>query len=263
MPNYKKEFVSGGSVILIWRITMTNRIVLIATILLTICPASVAAQRIKRDDTKVPQVSLAYHTYLDNLCGKLKDSQPIDTAAAEELRNRLEEFRTLWDKQGVPLMQETVRIIKQPFRFRETIVALHVCPALANTSLPLLVDMRRYLRAAPKGEHADWLERFPLIVWHEILHRYVVDLIGSTPSTPLWKKYEAEPDRVRWHLHLMAIEVAVLRQMRKERELTKVHADYAKWTSYKRALEIVEREGAEAFLAELRKSGVAAIRQTR
>jgi len=233
---------------------MNNRIVLIATILLTICSTMVTGQSVKRDDAKVPQVTLAYHNLLDNLCGKLKDSQPVDTAAAEELRNRVDEFRTLWEKHGVSLMRETVRVVKQPFRFRETIVALHVCPALSNASLPLLIDTRRYLRTEPKGEHADWLERFPLTVWHEILHRYVVDLIGSAPKTPLWKKYEAEPERVRWHLHLMAIEIAVLRQMGKERELTKVHADYAKWTSYKRALEIVEKEGAQAFLAELRKS---------
>lgn len=51
----------------------------------------------------------------------------------------------------------------------------------------------------------------------------------------------------------MAIEEAVLRRLGREREFAAVRADNARWPSYKRAREIVDEEGAEACLAELRR----------
>lgn len=231
---------------------MATRNTLVAIVILAICPMLAAAKRNPRANAGVPQVSFDYGL-LDNLCVRLKDGQPVDEGAVQELRSRLGEFRELWGREGAPLLRETVRVTGHPFRFRETIAAMHLCPVMSNTSLPLTIAMRRYMRTAPAGEWAGSLFMFPVLVWHELLHRYVVDVLGSEPDTPLWAKYGAEPERVRWHLHLMAIEEAVLRRLGKDREFATVRAENARWPSYKRAREIVDKEGAEAFLAELRR----------
>ncbi|HVE77610.1 MAG TPA: hypothetical protein VNA89_02055 [Gemmatimonadaceae bacterium] len=219
---------------------------LVAVLSLAGAPAS--AQPAAPD---VPRVTFAVTPLLDGPCARLTGAAP-DTVATRELRGRFEEFLGLWAAQGPPLLRAAVEATGRPFAFGETIAAMHLCPGLASMSLPLLVSMRRYLRTPPAGELADSLARFPAVVFHELLHRYVVDLIGSEPATPLWRKYAAEPAVVRWHLHLMAIEEVAFRRAGRERELASVHTDYRRWPSYQRAREIVEAEGVEAFLAELR-----------
>ena len=231
---------------------MPRLLVVLVPVLLASDSAIAAGQQSRPPETPaVPLVTFAVTPLLDGPCTRLT-SQPPDSAAAAELRARLGEFRTLWDREGAPLLDATVALTGQPFRFRETIAAMHVCSGLSNMSLPLLLAMRRYLRTAPAGEWADSLAIFSAVTFHEILHRHVVDLLGSQPSTPLWKKYAGETPTVRWHLHLMAIEEAVFRRLGREREFASVRAHNQRWPSYKRAREIVDAEGAEAFLAELR-----------
>lgn len=198
-----------------------------------------------------PHVTFVVTPLLDGPCTRLTGTPP-DTAAARELRTRLEEFRALWTAQGPLLLRAAAEATGRPFTFRETIAAMHLCPGLTNMSLPLLISMRRYLQTSPAGEMADSLTRFPAVVFHELLHRYVVDLLGSEPATPLWRKYATEPATVRWHLHLMAIEEVAFRHAGLDREFASVRADNLRWPSYKRAREIVEAEGAASFIAELR-----------
>ena len=199
----------------------------------------------------VPRVTFAVTPLLDGPCARLTGAAP-DTAATRELHGRFQEFLQLWAAQGPPLLRAAVEATGRPFAFGETMAAMHHCPGLGTMSLPLLVNMRHYLHKPTTGELVDSLDRFPAVVFHELLHRYVVDLLGSQTATPLLRKYAAEPPLVRWHLHLMAIEEFAFRRLGREQAFASVRADYRRVPPYQRAREIVEAEGVEAFLAELR-----------
>lgn len=228
---------------------MTIRLAAASLLALALAPA--AGAQPAAPAVPVPEVTLEATPLLDGPCAAIT-GQPADTAAARELRERLGEFRALWQFHGPALLRAAVEASGQPFRFRETIAALHTCPALANLSLPLSLSVRRYLRAAPAGEAADSLLRFPAVVFHELLHRHVAELLGPAPATPLWTRHAAEPERVRWHLHLMAVEDSAYRALNRGAEWASVRREYGRWPSYRRALRIVDSVGAAAFLAELR-----------
>ena len=101
--------------------------------------------------------------------------------------------------------------------------------------------------------------QFSSLVFHQILHRYVSERIMALPdsTTPLLTKYHDEPPPVRYHLHIFAIMNEVYRKLERQNDLDAAIAFEQTLKAapiLKRAREIVDKEGAEAFLRELRKS---------
>ena len=100
---------------------------------------------------------------------------------------------------------------------------------------------------------------FTNLVFHETLHRYVSDWIKtmSGKTTPLLTKYRDEPLPIRSHLHLSAIMNEVYRKLDRQKDLeSAIEFEQAVKSApiHKRAREIVDKEGAESFIREFRKS---------
>ncbi len=205
-----------------------------------------------------PEVTFEYSQIFNSTCAEMT-KQPIDAAAVEELEKRLDSFREHWRKEAPQLLGTTVKLTKAPFQFRETKAALSLCFGFPSMSLPLTINMRFYLKSL-RGEKAASMTKFSATVFHELLHRYVNDRIETLPdkTTPLLKKYKDEPQVVQNHLHVLAIMKAVYAKLRREKDLEE---DSAVDQTIKRsapaitrAQELVDKEGAENFISEIRKS---------
>lgn len=220
---------------------------------LMFCADTTMAQRIS-----YPEVTLEYSPIFDAPCVEIT-KQSIEPEAVKELENRLDSFREHWRKDAPKLFGTTVKITGVKFQFRETKAALYLCQGFGySMSLPLLINMR-YFISAIQGERVSGMPQFSYLVFHETLHRYVSDRIKSLPdsTTPLLTKYRGEPLPVRNHLHLFSIMNEVYRKLDRQKDLDAVIAfEQTLKTApiLKRAREIVDKEGAEAFIREIRQS---------
>lgn len=231
---------------------MSFRFFALVSALLLFSPAFVAAQQ-----TAYPDITFEYTPFFDAPCSAIT-KQPIAPEAVEELRNRLNSFSEYWRQDAPKLLGTTVKVTGVEFQFRETKAALHLCRNFGSTSLPLLIEMTYFIKAID-GKRASPMLMFSNLVFHETLHRYVGDRIGTLPgkTTPLLTKYRDEPLPVRAHLHLYAIMNEVYRRLNRQKKSEAVIAFEQTLKSApitKRAREIVDKEGAEAFLSEFRRN---------
>jgi hypothetical protein len=95
---------------------------------------------------------------------------------------------------------------------------------------------------------------FPAYLFHELLHPYVYDLLPFEAASPLKEKYRDEKPLVLAHLHVMAIQKAVYTGLGRPEVLALLYdVDSRFMPEYQRSWDIVEKEGAEAFVRELRR----------
>jgi len=200
-----------------------------------------------------PDVTFQYSPVFDDACADAT-KQTIDPEAVKELQNRFASFQDAWHKDGPQLLGAVPELTGVPFRFREAKAALILCgfPSIAN---PLMINVNRYLKATAHGPVAP-LEVFSNALFHEILHRYITDWLGTRGhTTPLLEKYGTEPKVVVTHLHLFAIEALVYRKLGREKDLEAVIVSQQAiplWPAFKRTRELVEKEKPESFLREFR-----------
>jgi hypothetical protein len=199
----------------------------------------------------VPLVKVMYSPQFDEVCAGRVES-PLDPDAVAELDGLMPELEAAWRDNGPTLLVAARDAVGRPFRFQEATARLLTCGA-ASRSRPLVINVRPYLQTTG-GRRRAALRQFARTVFHEVLHRYVADLIPDH-GTPLLRKYGAEPEEVRDHLHLFAIEEVAYRTTGRERDLADVKAFESRLVNarlFARGRAIVGAEGAEAFLAELR-----------
>ena len=202
-----------------------------------------------------PNVTLRYNGLFDMACAEAT-RQPIEPEAIKELRSRMESIRALWRKEGAQLLGAVPEVTEVPFRFHEASTTLILCPGFPNgLSTPLLINMRMYLTATSK-ESAVPIIDFTNALFHELLHLYVTDCLGLPPrNTPIMEKYSVEPQPVRSHLHLYAIEGLVYKKLGREKDFAiSIAAEQTlkEGGTLKRAREIVAKEGAENIVRELK-----------
>lgn len=202
-----------------------------------------------------PLVTIEYSELFDRAYAQAA-KEPATEDAMQELKRRVPELRSAWESGGAIRLQETVKLVGQPFLFHET-VATVVANRLPSMSSPLIINGRPYLNATGNKSAVTPTVVFVQVVFHEVLHRYVRDLIATRPkaTTPLLEKYSKETTHVRNHLHVAAIEILVARRLKREdeyREYLKFEASLATAAGLARAKEIVRREGPEQFIADLR-----------
>jgi len=209
----------------------------------------------------IPWITLAYSPTFDEACAA-RLGQPLEPEAVEELNQLMPAFESAWLQDGPEWLAATRVTVGHPFSFREVTARLVTC-GIASRSRPVVINVRPHLQATA-GRPAD-LRQFASTVFHELLHQYVIDsLDGQAGDTPLLRKYAGEPAVVRDHLHLFAVEEAVYQRRGQSAELRAVEAFQARLIGGKlfgRAREIVEAEGIDAFLAELRADQAAANRR--
>lgn len=205
---------------------------------------------------EVPSITFAYSQLLDDDCADLV-KKPLDSQVVAESRRVLPQLETAWRQEGPQWLRATQDAVGQPFAFREAKAALVTC-GLSSMSHPLIINMRRHIRA-DEPDQPRVARQFVGAVFHELLHRYVSDIVTARgkASTPLLRKYASESPIARNHLHLFAIREAVYVRRRRSRELQEVEAFEAsspRAQHFARAREIVQSEGFERFLKELRSS---------
>jgi len=205
----------------------------------------------------VPKITIDYPGVIEFNCKTLglKTGNPSLVA---ELRERLPAWRAAWDKDGTRLLAELRRTVGKPFQFRESIAILQTCEGLHSTSYPLILDARKSLIGGTYGGRVDL---FVNDLFHEITHRYIRDILGDGDrlpfkETPMMLKYQAEPPLVRTHLHLYALHKVIYARLGLldtwNAEVSNKRSRPAEVASYIRALDIVDAEGADVFIAELK-----------
>ncbi len=228
------------------------------------------------DQPGVPDVEIVMSGLLERYCALNSPAKP-DPAAFAEMQQRLPEFVGAWERDGIPLLRETVAVTGIPYDFHDVLLTLHTCPDMSSMSAPPIIAVARYTRAAGANAESGLVQRaaregrlplpvveprpvsdFVYTLWHELQHRYARQLKLRMPggATPLMTRYAAENDTVRDHLHLFAIERLVLRRLGREQEyFTREKALRDKgYANYVRATEIVDAETPEHVLADLQGS---------
>ena len=166
-----------------------------------------------------------------------------------ELKERLPEFVSLWREHGHRMARQVQRITGKPFAI-DSKVALTLCATPSNSFLGPTVNMRYALRSftsspVPMRYKVD-------TAFHEMLHEFVGRAVATT--TPLLSSHSAESACVRNHLHLLALQKAVLTAIDEPAALERVVAIDSLLPSgcYKRAWEIVSTAGvSERLVVEL------------
>lgn len=223
--------------------------------------------------TGTPNVSIVHSGLIERYCSEASATKP-DPAVVAEIDARVGDFEATWANDGPRLMAETVRLTGRPYDFSETQATLHGCPDIASMSEPLLLNVIRFTRAylaspnppprpaglggvtPPEGPRAVLpMAEFAHILWHEVTHRYVHDIVQRLPghTTPLLTKYAQESQTTRSHLHLLALDQMIQKRLGREDVFDQQEGTMRArgMQAYVRAIEIVRAEGAEKFVAEL------------
>lgn len=199
----------------------------------------------------LPRVDIIYPRGGSLLDRELLSRSPTaeDSLHVREAVERRADFQAQWDREGPRYLRAAFDLAGRPFPYREVQVVLTVS-RLTSMSSPLLVNVRGFL---PGAEHPGPPDDFVEKVFHELMHHYVSPVRGVSA---LMKKYAGESQVTLNHLHVMALEVLVLRRLGQQAELDYLGGLYTSEPApgdYARAWRIVnERESPEAFLVELR-----------
>jgi hypothetical protein len=229
----------------------------LAVIFLVASLSSGAIAKASSEPAPVPKITIDYPGVIEFNC-KALGLKTGDPSMVAELRDRLPAWRAAWDKDGPPLLAELRKTVGKPFKFQESIAVLQTCEGLHSTSYPLILDARKSLTGGIFGGRVDL---FVNDVFHELTHRYIRDILGDGDrlpfkETPMMLKYQAEAPFVRTHLHLYALHKVIYRQLGLvdtwNAEVSNKRSRPAEVAPYIRALEIVDAEGPDVFIAELK-----------
>lgn len=198
-----------------------------------------------------PQLFFTNGWVFDQICAQ-RTGFKIDPAWGQELQSRLGEFQKAWDDEAGGLIGATEKVAGKNFVRSEYTVTLSVCNFLPMSD-PFLVNMLPYLNSSARGGQSRSRLSLVDLVYHELLHNFLVDNLKGWP-TPLLEKYKNEGGSVLAHLHLMALQKTVYEKMKRPDLLAEADAMYKLiGGAYARSWRIVtEIEGAEGFLAEIR-----------
>jgi hypothetical protein len=202
------------------------------------------------DESDVPALELVLSPALDTRVCQLANLTVPDAwfVKAHEV---LPSFQLEWNQTGAPLLVETVNLVGQSFRKKEELVTLTLCPRLVGLGTPLMIPFYPFVDAPPAHTLLD-PKVLHAYVFHEALHRYVNERLRGR-SSALLNKYMNEPELTRVHLHLMAIQQSVFLRLGREDQLRALRAVDEQYSpEYSRAWVLVNLEGADAFVQELR-----------
>lgn len=208
-----------------------------------------------------PQVFFSYSWLYDDVtCPKIvvdgKEENQVKLAWMDELEERTPQFQKAWDEQSVLLFETLFKRFSGRFSRKEVTGTFSLCPAkgFPSYSDPLILKMGIYLKSFRGNRSVFPVEDFVELVFHELLHTWVHENLKRSES-PMLKKYAVEKAAVRAHLHLMALQKYVYQQSGRLDLLKMIEENYPQMpAAYVRAWEIVNLEGDEAFLKELKEN---------
>ena len=197
-----------------------------------------------------PAVTVDYSPSLDAACSALRGGS-IKDEWKEELSARKPEFDALWARLGPRFIDAAEGLTGKSFPTGAITARLTLCNVPSQSFAGVLVNMRFALKSfvpapVPLRYKVDTL-------FHELLH---VHLSGfSSAGSALLAQHAAEPECTRNHLHLLALQKAVLLKLQEGAALADVIAVDGQLPGgcYKRAWAIVNASETEylKYVAEL------------
>lgn len=197
-----------------------------------------------------PTVTISYSSRVDWVCSFFRGSS-IEDEWKTELVTRLAEFEQLWADVGPKMIAAAESITGKAFPAEKITARLTLCNLPSRSFLGVSVNMRHALRSFTP--HPVPMRYKINTLFHELLHKY----LNTYPvrDSKLLAQYASEPARVQNHLHLLALEKAVLLKLGASQELKDVIIIDSQLpnASYKRAWEIVNTTDDEylMYVAEI------------
>ena len=200
---------------------------------------------------ELPTIDLVYPspdgTVFDRNCLRITQKE-VPKGWIEETARRRADFQATWNQEGPIHLKTVIDVVGKPFPYRDMQATLTVCDVGASMSSPLLIDVRPWM---PGGRNPP-MWRFTLLVFHELMHHYTRDVYARSR---LREKYASEQLVTRNHLHVLALEKLVLLKLDRRDDLAlldKIYRGRAPNDPYRRAWEIIEVEGYDALVSELK-----------
>jgi hypothetical protein len=213
----------------------------VLAILVLVCGVA-AAEQIQRSVMVADPVA-------DATCAQARGYE-IKAAWKDELTQRLPELQEMWKTEGTKMFAAAARITGWQLQPPGS-VRLTLCDTPSQSFTGPSVNMRFALKSftptpVPLRYKVD-------TAFHESLHPYIARHVGASA---VLDRYGREPQCVRDHLHLLALQKAVLKSLEEKIELQDVIRIDGELPSgcYKRAWSIVDGPGDvySELLTELR-----------
>jgi hypothetical protein len=203
----------------------------------------------------LPRLKIEYSPSEDLTCS-LPPGSPIKEEWKTELLSRQPEFVKYWQSEGPKLLAATEAISGRDFSSQEITARLTLCNA-PSESFPgtdrVTINMRYVLRSFTP-EPVSMRYKVDTL-FHELLHIFLSR--HPIENSALLKEHATEDERVRDHLHLLALQKAVLLKLGEPDALKEVIAVDSALPGgyYKRAWELVNATDKEylKYVAELSK----------
>src|ERR1700730_11783773 len=203
----------------------------------------------------LPLIRVEYSPSEDLACS-VPPGSPIKEQWKAELLARAPEFVRLWQSEGPKLLSATEEISGKYFPLEDITARLTLCNA-PSESFPgsdrITINMRYALRSfTPEPVPMRYKVN---TLFHELLHIF----LNRHPieNSALLKEHAAEAERVRDHLHLLALQKAILLKLNQADALKEVIAvdSVLPGGYYKRVWELVNATDTEylKYVAELSK----------
>jgi hypothetical protein len=206
---------------------MHMRSALIRSVLLAATAAAAA--------TPAPPTEFKYEPLQDDACVSARQQQ-IKPEWSSELRDRLPELRAIWESESPAMVTAVYALTRKSFSPPPT-VHLTLCDLPSNSFLGVTVNIRYALSSftatpVPMRYKVD-------TAFHETLHGFIAHHTPRTSS--LLVEHASESVCVRNHLHLLALQKAVLLSVNDYKALEQVIAIDSQLPSgcYKRAWTLV------------------------
>lgn len=199
-----------------------------------------------------PAVSVSYSPSLDAACSLVRGGSIQDEWKAE-LVSRQPEFENLWASVGPRMIDATEALTGQPFPAENVSARLTLCNLPSQSMVGISVNMRYALKSftpqpVPMRYKVDTL-------FHELLHVFLSR--HPAAQSALLAEHASEPECTRNHLHLLALQKAVLLKLKEDGALQDVIAIDSQLPAgcYKKAWALVNATDTEylRYVAELAK----------
>lgn len=207
-----------------------------------------------------PRLFIQPAPIFDILCQQtpFKINSELQTSFKKELDEKIDLFQSEWDKVANSLITESENAAGRKFSRKEYSVALSLCGWTPMGDPVFLVSALAYLGPTRKMNGFDLpmsMNEFVSMTHHELLHSLVDNIINNEffASSELLLKYAKENYNVLVHLHLMAIQKAAYQKLDNKILMTATNKLYSFiGGDYQRAWTIVNTEGTEKFLNEIK-----------
>ncbi len=184
-----------------------------------------------------PIVKITYSPAQDAACAA-DGHYMIQKQWEDEVTRDLPRVHELWDALGPKLLTATEKITGKQFSRRDVEIRLTLCNLPSESSHgDIKVNMRFALHTFTKDPVS--LRYKVSLFYHELLHEFVDKNLPA--HSELLRQHASEPERVRDHLHLLALEKAVYLRLGLKEELAEIIRVDGELPNgfYKRAWEIV------------------------